>query len=287
MHAVAVREGETVAAAGDAGLVTFFRSSAKPLQALLLVRACPDLDDRLVAIACASHRAEPEQLDAVRDLLAAAPATGDDLELGLQEGRPPERIHHNCSGKHAGMLAVCRARGWPTEGYRLDTYRGRRPGLCIPALAAAVSRERLFDLFLELLGPLGEVVDVVLETSHHTDGNCHEDLFREHVDLPVLMSHLCDYEDLLTNDGCTGVAVISKNEAMEVQFDEHKLLVVYAHDLEPFERVLRQGGITRDDGLKLITEGEHLHSTEPHHAEVFERLCYRLGVGEPAERVNW
>jgi L-asparaginase II len=122
VHAVAVRDGEIVASAGDPGLVTFFRSSAKPIQALQLVRVRPDLDDRLVAIACASHRAEPEQIQAVRDLLAAGPATEDDLELGLQEGRPPERIYHNCSGKHAGMLAVCRARGWPTEGYRLPDH---------------------------------------------------------------------------------------------------------------------------------------------------------------------
>jgi len=122
VHGVAVRDGEVVAAAGDPGLVTFFRSAAKPIQALQLVRARPDLDDRLVAIACASHRAEPNQIQAVRDLLAAGPATDDDLELGLQEGRPPERIYHNCSGKHAGMLAVCRARGWPTEGYRLPEH---------------------------------------------------------------------------------------------------------------------------------------------------------------------
>ena len=122
VHAVAVRDGEVVASAGDPGFVTFFRSSAKPLQALQLVRARPDLDERLVAIACASHRAEPEQIQAVRDLLAAGGATEDDLELGLQEGRPPERIYHNCSGKHAGMLAVCRARGWPTEGYRLPEH---------------------------------------------------------------------------------------------------------------------------------------------------------------------
>ena len=73
VHAVAVQDGEVVAQAGDAGLVTFFRSSAKPLQALLLVRQRPDLDDRLVAIACASHDAEPEHIEAVRDLLAAAP----------------------------------------------------------------------------------------------------------------------------------------------------------------------------------------------------------------------
>jgi L-asparaginase II len=122
VHAVAVRDGETFAAAGDPGLVTFFRSSAKPLQALLLARARPDLDDRLLAAACASHRAEPAQIEAVRGLLAAAPATPDDLECGLQEGRPPERLYHNCSGKHAGFLAVCRARGWKTDGYRLPGH---------------------------------------------------------------------------------------------------------------------------------------------------------------------
>jgi L-asparaginase II len=122
VHGVAARGGEVLAAAGDPGLVTFFRSSAKPIQALQLVRARPDLDDRLVAIACASHRAEPAQIRAVRDLLAAGDVTEDDLEVGLQEGRPPEPIHHNCSGKHAGMLAVCRARGWPTAGYRLPEH---------------------------------------------------------------------------------------------------------------------------------------------------------------------
>lgn len=175
----------------------------------------------------------------------------------------------------------------PREGFRIETYRDAKARLTIPVMAAAVSSERLFDCFLDLLGPLGPVVDVVLETSHHSDGGNHEDLFREHVDLPVLMSHLCDYEDLLTNDGCTGVAVISKAEAMEVQFDEHKLLVVYARDLEPFERILRQAGLDRDDRMKLITEGEHLHSSDPRHAGAFEQLCYRLGVGAAAESVSW
>jgi hypothetical protein len=175
----------------------------------------------------------------------------------------------------------------PREGFRIETYRDARADLTIPVLAASVSSERLFDVFLALLEPLGAVVDVVLETSHHTDGTGHEDLFREYVDLPVLMSHLCDSEDLLTNDGCTGVAVISKSEAMEVQFDEHKLVVVYAHDLEPFERIMRQAGLQRDDRMKLITEGEHLHSTDPRHVSAFEQLCYRLGVGAATEHVSW
>ena len=56
------------------GRSTFLRSSAKPIQALPLVRARPDLDDREIAIACASHLGRPEQLEAVRSLLAAAPA---------------------------------------------------------------------------------------------------------------------------------------------------------------------------------------------------------------------
>ena len=175
----------------------------------------------------------------------------------------------------------------PRQGFRLGMYRDARSGLQVPVLAAQVSRERLFDVFFALLEPLGEVVDVVLETSHQSDDNQHRDLFREQIDLSVLRSHFCDCEELLLNDGCTGVAVISTTGPMEVQFDEHKLLVVYAHDLEPFERVLRQEGIARDDHLKLITEGEHLHSTEPHHGQEFTRLCYRLGAGEPAEHVNW
>jgi len=116
VHAVAVQEGRVLQRAGDPELVTYMRSSAKPLQALPLARARDDLDDRDLAIASASHRAWPDQLEAVRALLAKAEATEDDLECGPEDG---SRLRHNCSGKHAGMLALCRARGWSTPGYRL------------------------------------------------------------------------------------------------------------------------------------------------------------------------
>jgi L-asparaginase len=143
VHAVAVRDGEVVAATGDAGLVCLFRSSAKPIQALLLARARPDLGDREVAIACASHRAEWEQIDAVRSLLVEAPATEDDLECGQQEGRAPGAIHHNCSGKHAGFLAVCRARGWEAAGYRLAEHPLQRELHEEVAEAAQLPREHI------------------------------------------------------------------------------------------------------------------------------------------------
>jgi hypothetical protein len=175
----------------------------------------------------------------------------------------------------------------PTEGYRTDTYEDERHDLRVPVLAAAVSRERLFDVFLSLLEPLGGVVDVVLETSHASKAGKHRDIHREHIDLPVLTSHLCDFEDLLLHDGCTGVAVISRDLPIEVQFDEHKVILVYAQDLTPFAEILDEAGIPRDDGLKVITEGTHLHNTDPRHQPAFEQLCYRLGVGEGVERVSW
>ena len=58
----------------------------------------------------------------MRLLLARAGATPEDLENGIQEGRPEGRLGHNCSGKHAGMLAACRANGWPFQGYRLPDH---------------------------------------------------------------------------------------------------------------------------------------------------------------------
>ena len=126
VDAVAVRGREVIGAAGDPSLTCFMRSSSKPLQALPLVRVHDDLPDDELAIACASHHDTPEQVAAVRALLARADATEDDLELGPQEGRPPERIHNNCSGNHAGMLALCRANGWPTQGYRLPDHPVQR-----------------------------------------------------------------------------------------------------------------------------------------------------------------
>src|SRR5262245_12632719 len=142
VHAALVRDGKLVAAAGDPELVTLLRSSAKPFQALPLARAYDDLDPRELAIASASHLADPAQLEAVRLLLARAEAGEDDLECG-PAGDPPSRLKHNCSGKHAGMLAVCRASGWPAEGYRLGDHPMQRQNLHDVAAAAGVDGEAI------------------------------------------------------------------------------------------------------------------------------------------------
>lgn len=140
VHAVAVRDGELLQAWGDADLVTFMRSAAKPFQALPAVEL--GLPTQELAIACASHDAAPEQLETVRALLDRSGSGEDDLECGPVEGSP---LRHNCSGKHAGMLAVCAARGWRRSGYRLPDHPLQREVLRLveeatesPAAAAAV-----------------------------------------------------------------------------------------------------------------------------------------------------
>ncbi len=166
----------------------------------------------------------------------------------------------------------------PTQGYRHDVYHDEESETSVPVLMAAASNEHLFDVFMELLDPLGEVVDVVLETSHSRESEGHVDLYREHIDMPVLKSILWDFEELLLNDGCTGIAVLNPGIPLEVQFDEHKLLIAYGHDLSAFERVFEQRNIHCNDQLQFITEAEHVHSSSDLYREQFEQLRMRLGM---------
>jgi hypothetical protein len=166
----------------------------------------------------------------------------------------------------------------PRAGYRHDRFHDEGMRQDIPVLAAAASRDDLFELFLDLLDPLGEQVDVVLESSHDPDVEGHVDMYRDDMDLVVLKSLLYDYEALVMKDGYTGLAVLRPDVPMEVQFDEHKLLFVYAKNIRPFERVLQRYGLERDDDLRLISEGEHLHLTEEPFADQFAEMKMRLGV---------
>lgn len=166
----------------------------------------------------------------------------------------------------------------PSQGYRHDVYVDDESRSKVPVLMASASKGDLFDLFIDLIDRLGSVVDVVLETSHNGDVGGHVDLYREHIDMPVLKSILYDYEDMLLNDGCTGIAVLNPSVPQEVQFDEHKLLIVYGSPLEPFEHVLEQSLIGCNEELKLITEAEHVHSSSEEFQRQFDELRMRLGM---------
>ena len=121
-------------AAGNPALPLYLRSSAKPLQAIPLVESGGadrfDLTERELAVICGSHSGEPMHLEAVRAILAKAGLDEGMLQCGahppldaaqaavlIRTGQPPQPIHNNCSGKHAGMLAACRFRDWPVDSY--------------------------------------------------------------------------------------------------------------------------------------------------------------------------
>lgn len=128
--AVVRSDGDLVASAGDPGTVGYLRSAAKPIQAAVCLETgwSPPGEDA-VAVSCASHNAEPKHVEAVRAILAAAGVAEEDLRCPLamprapQTAAAPKRIFHNCSGKHAAMLATAAANGWAVDDYRGREHR--------------------------------------------------------------------------------------------------------------------------------------------------------------------
>ena len=120
--------GEVVASAGDPSRTLFARSSMKPLQAAVsLSFAAAQFRPVEIAVMCGSHNAEPVHVAAVQSILAKADVPESALqcparlpwdEESLLERPTRLRINSDCSGKHAGMLAACRAQGWDLQTYR-------------------------------------------------------------------------------------------------------------------------------------------------------------------------
>ena len=177
-------------------------------------------------------------------------------------------------------LKVC-----PTEAFRYDSYYDSENKISIPVLIGSVSREKLFDTFLDQLDMLGPVVDVVLESSYGHHPVKHSCFLRENIDTPVLKSVLYDYEELLLHDGCAGIAVMNSDISREVQFDEHKLLFIYGEGLRECESVFLERGIPNNPNVHFLTEAEHVHSSRESYRRQFEQLKIRLGMDDwtPAE----
>jgi L-asparaginase II len=123
-------DGGVTLALGGPDAVMFPRSSNKPMQATAMVECGLALEGADLALAAASHAGEDFHVAGVRRILDGAGLTEDalqcpaDLPLDpdtahalLRSGGTADRIHMNCSGKHAAMLATCVLRGWPTATY--------------------------------------------------------------------------------------------------------------------------------------------------------------------------
>ncbi|MEX2178112.1 MAG: asparaginase [Gemmatimonadaceae bacterium] len=151
VHAAVVDARDCLsAAAGEPRRFTHWRSCAKPFQVMPLITSggFDDLhwgDDEL-ALACASHGGEPEHVAIAERMLSGIGLEEGDLACGPHEplsnrgakllreaGDRPTRLHNNCSGKHAAMLACAHTAGWPLFGYERPGHDVQR--CCLASVA--------------------------------------------------------------------------------------------------------------------------------------------------------
>ena len=144
VHAAVVGEGdELLGAARDGHAFTFWRSCAKPFQIIPFLASggfdALGWDETQLAVSCASHGGEPEHVAVVERMLHDIGLEEGDLACGPHEpssqrgakilrdsGGRPTRLHNNCSGKHAAMMALARHKGWPTQGYEQQDHHVQR-----------------------------------------------------------------------------------------------------------------------------------------------------------------
>jgi L-asparaginase II len=153
-------DGEVIEATGNPDGYVYARSSAKPFQAIpLLLSGAADafgLTDEELAVVCASHNAEEPHLAVVRSILKKAGLSEDDLQSGAhppmyapaaaelaRRGEEPGQVHSNCSGKHAGMLALCVHEGWETASYRDPDHPLQRRILETVARVCGLERDEI------------------------------------------------------------------------------------------------------------------------------------------------
>ncbi|MGK4598603.1 asparaginase [Amycolatopsis sp. w19] len=123
-------DGRVLFSAGDVEAAFYPRSAAKPLQATAMARLGVELGPAGFAVGAASHSGEEIHLAEVLRTLDGAGLTAEDLrtpedlpfdpverDAWVASGRSASRLAHNCSGKHAAMLATCRRHGWSTKDY--------------------------------------------------------------------------------------------------------------------------------------------------------------------------
>ena len=112
--------GRVLSVAGNSETATFARSALKPFQALSVTATGTleryELSDRDLAIICSSHQGTIEQVRQVFNILWRSDIEASLLQCPIPGGKS-SRLQYNCSGKHAGMLAVCQQRHWPLNTY--------------------------------------------------------------------------------------------------------------------------------------------------------------------------
>lgn len=153
----------------------------------------------------------------------------------------------------------------------------------VPLLITAnVHRSLIMDVLEDLIDQLGNDLEVILETSHDLPVGSYEDLYVPYCLEPlVVKSYLRQYEDLLLNDGGTGIAVLNSSTGFQVQLNEDKKVVVYVvnrEDLEKAKMILESYEIPQRPMLVTVGEVEHYRNLDPAYARQFIEFAYNIGA---------
>lgn len=170
----------------------------------------------------------------------------------------------------------------PTEGFRFDECNVVGSTHKEVVLIASVSREKLLDVFMSMLEPLTEPLDVYITSSHNRADGSHVEVQSSVIERIILQSKLYDVEDIILHDGCTGIGVVDHNLGQEVRFDEHKLLLAYTHvrsRFGAFVSALSDHDILQNDDMQCVIDGPHVHAS----STVFEKKFFNLAVEFGAE----
>ena len=291
---VVVEDGEVVFAAGDPGLVTYYRSTAKLFQSMALVTTGAadrfGLDDKALAIAAGSHNATEEHIAVVREMLERAGVPEDALGCGghwsidKRRGReqvaevgphvkPLPAIWSNCSGKHAGMLAIAKATDLELETYLhpehavqkeitriVATLAGRHPSdveLGVDGCGAPVHGISVQEMAYSLaaFGAPDQIEDATLRQAARRVGNAvsaHPEMVAggKRFDTDLMTSASTRILSKSGAEGVQGVAVPERKMGLAIKVDD-------GHDRGyrlPVIELLRRFGVLSQDEADGLAE---------------------------------
>jgi L-asparaginase II len=239
-------EGAVAVTAGDPDQPMLPRSSLKPLQAIAMVECGFPGRDGALALAAASHDGEDVHMAGARSILAAAgleesalqcppdlPSGREAMLAHVRAGDGPLRICHNCSGKHAAMLATCVANGWDVASYR---DAGHPLQVAVRAGIEAASGDSIMATGVDGCGAPAHAISLIglarafaaiTRAADQTPAGLVRDAMRAHPRLiggtgRVVTELTAGVDGLLCKDGAEGVwgAALPDGRAFAVKVDD-------------------------------------------------------------------
>lgn len=189
-----------------------------------------------------------------------------------------------------GAVSLDSSREVLRSGYKLAIDSSQNPtiDIAIP-LIVAQSKEQILPTFYRLLDFVAgrkAHVEFFVDSFTQEDHNARTSLWTPEINPRDLKKTLRQYEDLMLNDGHHAYAVAIPSAGIEIQLDDHKLILIYA-DSDKIQvkltEFLEHVGIDHDPTLPLIVDKDHHHHTQVHHRSAMEQLVRELGLSDAEE----